>query len=137
MMNLLAEISPTTLALITVGLACLTVLSLTLVGLTYFHFRRLYNLQDNQLNMARDDLGALCNGAVGLGDRLSRLDTRVGQLLKRQEHLEMQEAPERSFKQAIKLVRQGADIDQLMSDCGLARGEAELVVLSKQLDHAV
>ena len=87
--------------------------------------------------MARDDLGALCNGAVGLGDRLSRLDTRVGQLLKRQEHLEMQEAPERSFKQAIKLVRQGADIDQLMSDCGLARGEAELVVLSKQLDHAV
>ena len=49
----------------------------------------------------------------------------------------MQEAPERSFKQAIKLVRQGADIDQLMSDCGLARGEAELVVLSKQLDTAV
>ena len=137
MMDLIAEISPATLAMVAAGFACLSLLSLALVGVIYFHFRRLYNIQDNQLSNARDDLGALCNGAVGMGERLSRLDSRVGTLVKRQEHLEMQEAPERSFKHAIKMVRKGADVDELIADCGLARGEAELVVLSKQLDHAV
>ena len=48
--------------------------------------------------------------------------------------IEMQEAPERSYKQAIKMVRNGADVDQIMMDCGLAQGEAELVLLSENID---
>lgn len=136
-MEQLNQISPASLTIVVLALACISLLSLALVGICYYHFRRILLLQDQSLTIVREDLSALCNGTLGLGERVAKLDSRLVTLVKRQEHLEMQEAPERSFKQAIKMVRQGADIDELMQDCGLARGEAELVLLSKQLDRAM
>lgn len=136
-MEILNQISPASLTIALIALACICLLSLALIGIGYFHYRRLIDLQNHSLTIVREDLSALCNGTLGLGERVAKLDARLVTLVKRQEHLEMQEAPERSFKQAIKMVRQGADIDELMQDCGLARGEAELVLLSKQLDRAM
>lgn len=136
-MEMINQVSTTTLVTALITVACIALLSLALVGVIYFHFRRVFGLQEQSLTIVREDLSALCNGTLGLGERVAKFDSRLVTMLKRQEHLEMQEAPERSFKQAIKMVRQGADIDELMQDCGLARGEAELVILSKQLDRAM
>lgn len=87
--------------------------------------------------MIQDDLAAICNGAVGVGGHLARLEEQTRGLLRRQEQLEMQEAPEQSYKQAIRLARSGANIDQLISDCGLAQGEAELAILAGSLDRKI
>lgn len=135
-MNLLTQLTPLATVIALGILAVFTIACLVMVVMTYYHFRRLFNLHHEQLNIAREDLAALCNGSLGLGERLSRLESRLNSLSRRQEHLELQKAPEHSYKQAIKLVHQGADVEELMSDCGLARGEAELVLLSKQLDRS-
>jgi hypothetical protein len=136
-MNVVSQVSTETMVIVMLTLACLTFLCLALISLMFIHFKRLFALQNQHINIVREDLNAICNGTLGLGERVAILDTRLDKINKRQEHLEMQEAPERSFKQAIKMVSKGANIEELMSDCGLARGEAELVLLSKQLDRAV
>jgi hypothetical protein len=136
-MDALLQLSPATIAITLMVLALITLVSLVMFSASYFHFRRQFDLHHDQLVILREDLGALCNGSLGLGERLARMESRLDTLAKRQEHLELQEAPERSYKQAIRLVRQGANVEELMTDCGLARGEAELVLLSKQLDQSM
>lgn len=136
-MNTLTQLTPSVTAITLVVLALFSIACLVMLGMSYFHFRRLFMMHHEQLTIVSDDLGALCNGSLGLGERLAKLESRLSSLAKRQEHLELQEAPERSYKQAIRLVRQGANVEELMTDCGLARGEAELVLLSKQLDRSV
>ena len=136
-MNVLTQLTPTAIAIALLVLAVAAFTGLALLGMTIFHFRRLFVLHHHQLTIVREDLAALCHGSLGLGERLAKLETRLANIATRQEHLELQEAPERSYKQAIKLVRQGANVEELMTDCGLARGEAELVLLSKQLDRSM
>lgn len=107
------------------------------VIILYSYFQKLFANHDAQLRMIQDDLAAICNGAVGVGGHLARLEEQTRSLLQRQEQLEMQEAPEQSYRQAIRMVRSGADINQLISDCGLAQGEAELAMLAGNLDRKV
>jgi hypothetical protein len=83
----------------------------------------------------QSDLNAMCSGAVGIGEHLTKLEERTQRLVLRQDALETQEAPERSYRHAIKMLRNGANLDQIMSDCGLARGEAELLMLNKSIDQ--
>lgn len=136
-MNALATVSPATLTIVVIAFMSGTLLSFALLGLFYLYSRNMFSLHRHHIKIVREDLSAMCNGSLGLGERLSNLESRFSRLAQRQEYLELQEAPERSYKQAIKMVKRGADIDELMEDCGLARGEAELIVLSKQLDRAM
>jgi hypothetical protein len=137
MMNALADVSPATLTIVVIAFMSGTLLNFALLGILYMYCRKTFSYHHENINIVREDLGALCNGSLGLGERLSNLESRFALLTQRQEHLELQEAPERSYKHAIKMVKRGADIEELMEDCGLARGEAELIVLSKQLDRAM
>lgn len=123
------------LALIVVS--TLLLFTIAAVIILYAYFQKLFANHDAQLRMFQDDLAAICNGAVGVGGHLARLEDRTRGLLERQEQLEMQEAPEQSYKQAIRLAKSGADIDQLISDCGLAQGEAELAILAGSLDRKI
>lgn len=135
-MNLLTVLTPSAIAIALVVLGLLSLFCIAIVGMSYLHYRRLIFLQHEQLTVVREDLAALCKGSLGLGERVARLDTRLNTLAKRQEHFELQETPQRSYMHAIKLVQKGANVEDLMTDCGLARGEAELVLLSKQLDRS-
>jgi len=88
----------------------------------------------------QNDLRALCNAAVGMGERVNQMERRLRQLSERQEALGLrqeqlnQEDPEaRSYSQAIKLAHKGAGVDDLIEVCGLSRGEAELVAMMHRL----
>jgi hypothetical protein len=92
------------------------------------------------LRMLQNDMRALCNAAVGMGDRVNQMERRLRQLSERQEALGLrqdqlnQEDPEaRSYTQAIKLAHKGAGVDDLIEVCGLSRGEAELVAMMHRL----
>jgi hypothetical protein len=108
----------------------------------YNHFHQILTQQDEiittmqaDLNATQADLNAMCSGAVGVGEHLAKLDERSVRMAQRLDALETQEAPERSYRHAIKMLRSGANLDQIMSDCGLARGEAELLMLNKSIDQ--
>jgi hypothetical protein len=102
--------------------------------------RRAAARQDAVLRSLQNDLRALCNAAVGMGDRVNQMERRLRQVAERQEALGLrqdqlnQEDPEaRSYTQAIKMAHKGAAVDDLIEVCGLSRGEAELVAMMHRL----
>jgi hypothetical protein len=134
-MNPFIGVSPELLMISTIVVGVLLLLALVAMAFMYNYFHNIVSQQSDAIHLMQEDLAAMCQGAVGVGEHLARLEERSRALAQRQDQLELQEAPERSYKQAIKMVRGGANIDQLMSDCGLARGEAELLLLTRNIDQ--
>lgn len=85
--------------------------------------------RDHIIRGLQKDLGALCSGANGVSGHLSRVDQQVKRLLERQEKVEIQDPENRAYHQAIRMIRNGAGINELMTTCGLVRSEAELLVM--------
>ena len=135
MMNAIANLTPQLIISTVIIGGTFFLISLTALAVMYNHFHKTIAHNRETIRRMQEDLSAMCKGAIGVGEHLARLEERTRGLIQRQDQLEMQEAPERSFKQAIKMVRNGANLDQLISDCGLARGEAELVMLANNLDR--
>ncbi|WP_455205828.1 DUF2802 domain-containing protein [Kaarinaea lacus] len=135
MINPVTSVSPELLMVSTIVIGIFLLLTLIAMVFMYNHFHHIINHQGETIALMQEDLSAMCNGAVGIGEHLARLEERTRTIDQRQDQLEMQEAPDRSYKQAIKMVRSGANVDQIMTDCGLARGEAELLMLNKNIDH--
>ncbi len=70
----------------------------------------------------------------GVDVRLTRLDIRlleleegVRRLRQHQEAVDLREPGEQLYQQAIRMTRRGADVGELIANCGLSPGEAELV----------
>lgn len=77
----------------------------------------------------QQDFGVLCTDRDELGNQIVRLDQRVKKLAEWQDQINLHTPEARAYSQAIKMVRSGADIDQLVARCGLSQNEAELVYL--------
>ncbi len=114
------------------GLACV----LLLVNLAlYLRLRRLIQAhtgpgdrQADALRTLSTEIGALCSGASGMSEHLGRVEQQLRRLQERQEQLEMRDPVNREYHQAIKLIRNGAGIEELIEHCGLVRAEAELLM---------
>ena len=91
------------------------------------------------LAATQNDLRALCNAAVNVGERVNRLELSQRKLNRRQDELGHRQEQigsdnnGQSFEQAIKLARKGAGTDELMDVCGLSQGEAELLAMMQRL----
>ena len=84
------------------------------------------------LELIVDDLhnnfNALCSGSVGVGKRISRLESKTRQQADRQLRLEDKTPALQNYGNAARLANKGADMDELVDYCGLSRGEAELIL---------
>jgi hypothetical protein len=85
--------------------------------------------REDQTLRQRDDFAAMCKASVGAGDHLVRLEQQVRRLTERQDQIEMRTAGDRPYTQAIQMVQHGADVSELIANCGLTRGEAELIAM--------
>lgn len=90
---------------------------------------------ERELDRTRTDMlamngaiSALCEGGIDENRRREEIEHRLKSIRNRQDELELREQGGRSYSQAIKLIRRGATVDDLMAACGLNRGEAELIV---------
>ena len=97
--------------------------------------RELDTLQEN-INELQRDMAALCTGAVGMGERLARVEQRSRRLKLRQEQLEMRDADKRPYEHAIRMVHKGAPVEEIMDVCHISRSEAELITMMHRLDEA-
>lgn len=90
------------------------------------------------LELIVDDLhnnfNALCSGSVGVGKRISRLESKTRQQADRQLRLEDKTPALQNYGNAARLAHKGADMDELVDYCGLSRGEAELILFLNS-DH--
>lgn len=106
-----------------VGVAILLVLAL-LQSALLFHLWR----QSAQL---RQRVQMLSHGAAHAFTDVptSMLVTALGRLERQMRQIEQQPAPTRqAYELAQQLAREGADLEQLVSRCGLSRDEARLVM---------
>ncbi|MGD8498099.1 MAG: DUF2802 domain-containing protein [Chromatiales bacterium] len=83
---------------------------------------------DTQLKDLRSQLVAEIANAAGSGRRQLAVERDIDQLRHRQDQLELRMADAQSYGQAEQLVKRGAGMEELISSCGLSRGEAELVM---------
>lgn len=136
MISAVTQASPMVILLAFIVISIMLLLTIIALIVLVSYFQKLFDRQDIQIKLLHEDLAAVCNGAVGVGAHLAQMDAQIRTLIERQDHLELQETPEYSYKQAIRLARKGADVNQLIDDCGLAQGEAELAMLVEELDKA-
>jgi hypothetical protein len=112
-----------------------------LVALLFAHLKnarlqmQLEQMQDS-LHAMQSDLSAVCSGAVNLGEHLAHLERRAHLLVQRQDQLELNGPATQSYRQASKMMNKGAELDDVIADCGIARGEAELVALAQRIKKA-
>ena len=105
------------------GVGILLLLALAQSALLFQGWRQLRELQRQVAAQSHDAIHACTDVPTSmLVTALGRLQRQVGQL-------EQQPPPTRqSYELAQQLAREGADVEQLVSRCGLSRDEARLVL---------
>ncbi|TVR60654.1 MAG: DUF2802 domain-containing protein [Candidatus Competibacteraceae bacterium] len=82
-----------------------------------------------QMSGLRQDVKGVTLSLAAVSERLAKLEIQISQF---RENMEQDGSPNRdsdqkTFKIATKLALQGADAEEIVELCGLARGEAELI----------
>jgi hypothetical protein len=81
-----------------------------------------------QIQRLVDEFAALCRASAGAGDHVVKLEQQLRRVVDRQDQWELR-ASDRSYQQAIQMVHKGAGAVELVNNCGLTRGEADLIVM--------
>jgi hypothetical protein len=105
-------------------------LNIVLLGAVVTLALRQRRLRDDtyaQLHALRDDLAALGAAGVGVGRRVDGVEEKIRRTSERVEQWERTEPLRRSYKQAMQLIDSGANVHELVEECGVTRGEAELL----------
>jgi hypothetical protein len=72
----------------------------------------------------------------GLGQRLQEVEQQLRLLAERQDQLDLRRPMGQPYRLAIKLAQGGAGVDEIVSTCGINRGEAELVAMLHRAKRA-
>ncbi|MFC3025534.1 DUF2802 domain-containing protein [Vibrio zhugei] len=83
---------------------------------------------DKELNKANKQLLEVRSVVVGLGQRVSEQKDIIAHLNERLTELEHEDTDGRLYSRASKMVKLGADLDELISECELPKAEAELMM---------
>jgi len=81
-----------------------------------------------EVEALRGELRTLCAAQAGLVRHLEALEGRCRQLGERLDRMDLREAGEAAYGHALRLARRGAPVEELVAQCGLSRGEAELLL---------
>ncbi|TPQ25031.1 DUF2802 domain-containing protein [Methylomonas sp. EFPC3] len=96
-------------------------------------------LLQERLQRSNEDLAGLCSAAVAVDRRLAANDNRLDTIADRvnrpapaapYQHHSVQDEPAsaQGYEDVIQKIRRGAEIDELVRDCGLTRDEALLLM---------
>lgn len=110
------------------AVAVVLLLVLLLQAMSVARLRRDHRVLRAECAALQNELGALCAGASGVGAHLGRLDQQLLRLGERQDDLEANDTLHREYDRAVKLVREGAGVEEIMTQCNLIRTEAELLM---------
>ena len=82
------------------------------------------------------DIRAITAAAIGVGERVLVLERRQRRLSEQQEQfVDSYDPANRTYDQAIHMVKNGASSQELMEMCGISESEAELMALMHRLDQ--
>jgi hypothetical protein len=84
--------------------------------------------RDRGLRALQEELLAMNGANATLARRISLLEQHLSQVTAYQEENTHTGPIGQAYEVAVNLVRKGTDVDELVSTCGLSRGEAELIM---------
>lgn len=127
-------------AIVGIALLFFAVLSAVLIWLWREHkkLKQQVRILVAQVQRSNDDLIGLCSAAVVVDKRLAANEACLNTMLEdgpapRQtamvrEDVLADESQDQGYERAIRKIRQGATVDDLVKNCGLTRDEAVLLV---------
>ena len=86
-------------------------------------------LQQKQLKDLSHELQTMTSAAYGVGKRINQLAGQLRELDDRQEEFDLKDQGSHSMQQAIALVHKGATVEELVENCDMSLGEAELLIM--------
>ena len=97
-------------------------------------------LMEKQLKQARNDLKALTTASVGVGGRVLELERRLRRLAAEQQQpkqeVDIYESANQPYDHAIDLAKQGMEVGEIATMCGISRNEAELIQMMNRFKQA-
>ena len=92
--------------------------------------------QATQIDTLKSDMRALVSAAIGVGERVHKIEKSLKEVSHRQEVIDQTDPGAQAYQQAIKMAQKGASIDELIDICGLTRGEAELIAMLHRMERS-
>ena len=97
-------------------------------------------LMEKQLKQARNDLKALTTASVGVGGRVLELERRLRRMAAEKQQpkqeVDIYESANQPYDHAIDLAKQGMEVDEIATMCGISRNEAELIQMMNRFKQA-
>jgi hypothetical protein len=124
-----------TLTLATLAMSMMVVLSLVAMVIMYRHFNRIIRHQDQTISELQCDLGALCSGALGVGQRLEKAEKKMKYLARRQYLYEVQRMKNKNYERAKSMIVRGDDVQKVIDECKITKTEAELILLANRINR--
>lgn len=104
----------------------------------YVLFRRVQHQERRHqalINVLRNEIHAMTNSSIGMGRRLIEVEQKLNLTADKQLELENRDPGVLAYNQAARLMEMGANVDDLVQNCGIGRPEAELMALLHQELH--
>lgn len=117
------------------ALALMIALLVTWEVIRGLRYRKQMQRQEQAIRRLQNDLHALCVGATNMGRYISSLEQRLRRMTERQDQMELRDPVQQAYAHAIRLAQQGAAVGDLIERCGLAQGEAELLLRVHRVHH--
>ena len=89
--------------------------------------RRSIHSLGNQVSQVNEQLLMLSDSGKGVGRKVVALDQRLKHTERKQQELEANDVQQVSYNEAARLLSLGADVEDLVTTCGLSRAEADLI----------
>jgi hypothetical protein len=103
--------------------------TLTLVAVLWWRVRHYERQQAALITVLRNEIRSITSSSIGMGKRLADVEHTLNITVEKQLELENRDPGELAYNQAAKLMEMGADVDDLVHNCGIGRPEAELIAL--------
>ena len=108
---------------------------LTIIGgVCIYHFSERLNEKSKTIKLLQDDAQALLGSVSVLDEKVHGMDQKIQHMQQRIDQLSLKEPSQQTYHHAVKLVKSGACINDVVESCGLSRGEAELIMLFNKMD---
>lgn len=115
-----------------ITLSLLVLITIVALVRSFLLQSRLTKLEKNsgeRISKLENELSAMLDGNLGMGNQLSELQRDLKDAKEKLQQLEQRDLGAMPYNQAVRLVSNGATVDQLINQCGLSRSEADLIML--------
>jgi len=129
------ESTTNSLAVATITMAVMVLLSLVAMVFMYRHFHKLAKLQDSTIKQLREEFKAITSGNGGEDKRVERLEKKAKFLSRRQYLYEVRLMQDKNYERAKGMIQRGEPVDKVIKECKITATEAELILLANRMNR--